>query len=449
MKSKNRQKKIINSLRQYVGIFMVMFASFFLLLTITSLIPSSMLKENIQKSVEYLNTIGEKQFISLKNKTEQLFIYTDELILNTAYSIDNREPIYSFITAKRNYVPGKTRVIYEDEGKIVPTDSKYGSYPLNQQLELTVKGEIDEAFEYARYWHGYLVFLRPLLVLFSYEMIRILSVICFFAITLWCIYLIMKKINLFTSIAFLVMVLSVYLPIASSSLNEITCYYIAIVACIILLLRKKEKMSIPIFFFIIGGITSFLDLLTNPIVTFAIPFMIYFLQKQQERDMTWKEELILSIKVLASWGIGYLLLWASKWILADILYQRDIIKKSVEQIIYRMVGGETESFQDYSLWDTIKRNLEFWNLSSPIVVIVFGFCVAIYGIIKNKPWKMKGKFAQIVPYVIAFILPIIWIVSLKNHSFWHAFFVYRIFCIMVLAFLIIVAKIVGIYGKKE
>lgn len=47
MKSKNRQKKIINSLRQYVGIFMVMLASFFLLLTITSLIPSNILKDNI------------------------------------------------------------------------------------------------------------------------------------------------------------------------------------------------------------------------------------------------------------------------------------------------------------------------------------------------------------------------------------------------------------------
>ena len=353
------------------------------------------------------------------------------------------------MTAKRNFVPGKTRVIYEDEGKIIPPDSQYGSYPLNQQLELTVNGEIDEAFEYARYWHGYLIFLRPLLVLFSYGTIRVLSTVCFLLLVLWCSYLIMKKINFFTSMAFIIMLLSTYIPIASSSLNEITCYYIAVVACIILLLRKKEKMSIPIFFFIIGGITSFLDLLTNPIVTLAIPFIIVFLQKQQERDMSWKEELILCLKILASWGIGYLLLWVSKWVLVDILYQRDIIKKAVEQVIYRMVGGETESFQNYSIWDTIKRNLEFWNISNPIIILILGLLVAIYGIIKNKPWKNKGKLVQIIPYCIIFILPTVWIVFLKNHSFWHAFFVYRIFCIMVFAFLIIIAKIVGMDRKKE
>ena len=66
------KEKIRKSLQQYLGVYLIMIASFFLLLTITSLIPSSMLKNNIQESVSYLKTIGDREFIPLEYKREQL-----------------------------------------------------------------------------------------------------------------------------------------------------------------------------------------------------------------------------------------------------------------------------------------------------------------------------------------------------------------------------------------
>ncbi len=440
------KEKIRKSLQQYLGVYLIMIASFFLLLTITSLIPSSMLKNNIQESVSYLKTIGDREFIPLEYKREQLFIYTDEVMLNTAYSIDSTDPIYSFMTAKTCYIPGVTKIIYTDNGKEVPEGSQYATYAKSQQLELMINEKIDEAFEYARYWHGYLIFLRPLLIFFSYPTLRILSTICFLALTLWCIWLIMKKINFYTAIAFLIALLVTYIPIASSSLNEITCYYIAIITSIIILLRKNSSMPITIFFFIVGGVTSFLDFFTNPIVTLAIPFTIYWLLRQKKQKVSWKEELLLCLKVFVSWGVGYLLIWFSKWVLMDLLYGRNIIKIAIEQIVYRMIGGETENYQAYTILDILKRNFNFWGKHSYISVVCIGILVAVYGFFKNKIWKKKIELTEIIPYILLFILPIAWMIVCGNHSIWHAFFVYRIFCIMVFTFLIIIGKLFGIYG---
>ena len=45
------------------------------------------------------------------------------------------------------------------------------------ELELMVSNETireaEESFEYAKYWHGYLIFLRPLLLILNYMEIRL------------------------------------------------------------------------------------------------------------------------------------------------------------------------------------------------------------------------------------------------------------------------------------
>ena len=53
----------------------------------------------------------------------------------------------------------------------------------------------------------------------------------------------------------------------------------------ILLLKKNTKKNIGIFFFVVGSISNFIDLLTAPLVTLGITAITYFLiiQKQEEK----------------------------------------------------------------------------------------------------------------------------------------------------------------------
>lgn len=47
------------------------------------------------------------------------------------------------------------------------------------ELRDTVNKDVEESFEYARYWHGYLVFLRPALVIFNIGQIRTILIVTF------------------------------------------------------------------------------------------------------------------------------------------------------------------------------------------------------------------------------------------------------------------------------
>ncbi len=106
--------KNVKNVALYVIITILLIVTYLTLLQITSLIPSSAIKDNVIKSSETLQSQGEKAFYDLKYKTECIFTFTDALMINTAYSIDNKNPFESFMLARKNYIPGQTKIVYGD-----------------------------------------------------------------------------------------------------------------------------------------------------------------------------------------------------------------------------------------------------------------------------------------------------------------------------------------------
>ena len=80
---------------KYILIFVVLICMYFTSLILSSLIPSSAIKEKVIKSSEFLKQYGEKEIVNLRYKEEEIFLFTDALMLNTAYSIDSENPIES------------------------------------------------------------------------------------------------------------------------------------------------------------------------------------------------------------------------------------------------------------------------------------------------------------------------------------------------------------------
>lgn len=63
--------------------------------------------------------------------------------------------------------------------------------------------------------------------------------------------------------------------------------------------------------------------------------------------------------------------------------------------------------------------------------------------VKNfkKDINFKENIKKCVPYMIIFCFPLVWYVVLKQHSYTHVNFTYRLLVISVIAILIIVSKI--------
>ena len=111
---KPKIKNGIIVLIKFILIFVILLGIYFAIMTLTSLIPSGMLENNVRESSETLVQEGEKVTFDLKYKEENIFTFTDALMINTAYSIDNNHPIESFILARKNYIPGQTTEFYLD-----------------------------------------------------------------------------------------------------------------------------------------------------------------------------------------------------------------------------------------------------------------------------------------------------------------------------------------------
>ena len=97
-----------------------------------------------------------------------------------------------------------------------------------------------ESYEYARYWHGYLVFLRPLLLLFDISGIRIINIILFLILGIIFLYLVYKKIGLIESIIMLIGLFSVDYFYIGLSLQGTPVFLIMIISSIFILLKYNK-----------------------------------------------------------------------------------------------------------------------------------------------------------------------------------------------------------------
>lgn len=441
----------VKILFKYILIFIILIIMYFSLLLLASLIPSSAIRENVEKSSVKLLELGEKKEYELKYKKESIFTFTDALMINTAYSIDSSHPIESLLLARRSYIPGQTLIINE-ETKDVMSSSMYmngkDSYQTKELYGLMHNDGNTEAFEYPRYWHGYLIFLRPLLLFFDYNIIRIISCIGFIALTVMLSIILSKKINKITGIIVLISMILLNIFIISTCLNEITTYYIAIVASIILCLKyEKIKKNIGIFFFIIGSFTSFVDLFTTPLITVAIPLIIYFLIKQNSNEEKGIKQIIEVIRLSIIWGLGYGFTWITKWVLVDVILNRNVILEAINQVLFRSVSRNEILLTDTKLQLAyIKMYLgDYLLIAMTILIIIY----MVIKIVKDKNKNIKINVANILPYLIIMLYPIIWFFVVKQHTLKHMFFTNRIIIITVITFQIIIAILLGYYDKKR
>ena len=449
-------KKVLKNFLIYLLLFIILISSYMILMTLSSLIPSSWIENHVRESSETLFEEGERNVYDLKYKKARIFTFTDALMINTAYSIDSSSPMQSFIFARKNYIPGQTKYIYPDSQYNLGANEKYidkktGDLHQTKELYALMHGEkIEDSYEYARYWHGYLVVLRPLLLLFNYESIRVfLFIISLILIGAIC-YLLYKKIDLMTAIIFLIGLLSVDILVVTQSINEILIFLVAFISIIILLLRKDIKKNIGAFFFIVGSVSSFIDLLTAPVVTLGLAAITYFLLLQKQEKANLKIYILELLKIGISWVLGYGLTWIAKWVITEVFFGRPMMSQVLTQASFRTNVPIVKGKDMFNRWQIISINIK--ELSKPtiiantVIVIVYALILVICN---YKNCNIKNNIIKCIPYVATLFFPIIWFMVIKQHSYTHVFFVYRTLSISIISLLLIIKKLFERNKKEE
>lgn len=441
---KDKIKNISINLFKYVLVFIILICVYMLLLTISSMIPSTLLQENVKQSSETLALEGERKEINLLYKKESIFTFTDALMINTAYSIDNTTPLKSPLLARKNYIPEQTKIEHADSQYNLGATSKYKNsktgdiYQVGELYGLMHGEKIEESFEYARYWHGYLVLLRPLLAIFNYSAIRVLFLVITLTLIAILSILLYKKIDLQTAIIYIVGFISISIWIVTRSINESLIFIFTLICMVYLLFRKKRIKDSFLLFFVIGSITNFIDLLTAPIVSLGLVGTIYFLILQKENNQISIKQLIKEIiKICLAWALGYGLTWAMKWIIVQLLYNRNLIIQAIEQAKYRMLIPKQYKF---TIFDVLMKNALYLSFNTIISILGFIFGYILYELIKNKNKEInfKNNLRKSIPFIFLGLLPIAWYIVLKQHSLIHSFFTYRIMIVTIINIFIII-----------
>ena len=224
------------------------------------LIPDKLIYEHSAESVEIFTGEGLYPFVG-NTPAEELDNWTDSLMLHTAcYQKEDASALECAVDAYRP--------VYQDADPIT-------------SFRMDVKG-IDDGMEitsYARYWHGYLVFLRPLLFFMDYRGIRaLINLGVVFTLLLITGTLIRQKryclILPFLCTALFLRPLAIAFSIQFSSV-----YYVMIFSLFLILVcrNQMEQDGRYLYLFLINGmITAYLDLLTYPAAALGIP-LVFFL----------------------------------------------------------------------------------------------------------------------------------------------------------------------------
>lgn len=445
-------KNTLIQIVKYTLVFIILICVYLASLICSSIIPTKWIESNSKKSSEEIITYGgEKEIVRIGNKYVIAFLFTDALMLNTAYSIDTSTPLASPMLARKNYIPGQTQRVFMDLNGNLGASENYKAdngdiYQVPEFYGLMHGENIADSFEYARYWHGYLIFLRPLLVIMDYQGIRILMQVITIILMIVMLGLIAKKINWQIAVMFLIGFLSIDIFIAARAFNAICVFIIAIVSTIFILLKKDSEKNIAINFFVIGSVTSFIDLLTTPLVTLGIPIIVYLLLIQKN-GKNLKKCLIELVKICLMWGIGYGLTWATKWILVQLMYNRPIIQNALTQAQVRIVTNKTTFL---NMMINIGNFLSYEVIFANIMIMI-SYAIIMLVKNRNKELNIKNNIVQSIPYLIVAMMPLAWYAVLKQHSMIHRFFTYRALVITIITLMVSEYKILEVktQDKKE
>ena len=76
--------------------------------------------------------------------------------------------------------------------------------------------------------------------------------------------------------------------------------------------------------FVLGGLTSFIDLLVTPIVTIGLPLTVWMLKR---KDYSLLDKFKIIVFASVSWAIGYAWVWGGKWVIGGLITGENIVAR--------------------------------------------------------------------------------------------------------------------------
>lgn len=296
----------------------------------------------------------------------------------------------------------------------------------------------ENTITYARYWHGYLIFLKPLFFIMNLDGIYLINTILIGGLSLSVFYLMYKRLGLY-SIAYLVALLTMHPENIVVSFQLSSIFYALNITMLLLLWKNAWTKEQTLYIFVLDGIlVAFFDFLTYPYVAVAIPLLVYYLMRK-EGDI--KKDFVTMFVQGVAFVFGYAGMWAMKWIYATLFTSENVILDAINSVLHRT--GVTDSNADVmssGVGDSLYRNIyTFFDNGNIIVLIVAIFAAGIVLWMNRKALNINKEMAFFCGLMV--VSPFAWLIVLSNHCSLHPHLEWRTLCIVVFAVAVFVISV--------
>ncbi|TDB38225.1 MAG: hypothetical protein D9V44_09370 [Actinobacteria bacterium] len=401
-------------------LWLTLFAVFAALMVLVYAVPNSWIKSHVRASAEQIRLEGHPYtpLVGLSSLMPDNF--TDALMLNQALNSHDAGPVQAAFGSYMQTVGPEADDAIAD-------------------LEVAVAGE-GAPTSYARYWHGYQVWLRPLLVLFDLRAIRFLNAIvmtiCVGVVSALMAYRLGAK----AMVAFVAALLSAGIVIVPVSLQFTSVFYVMLLGVAMVTLGMDGEGTLRLdleTFLVLGALTAFLDLLTAPVLTLGLPLVVLLVGRMRsERESRALRQLRESARVSAAWALAYGGTWAAKWALSSVVLGRNVLVEAMSVIAHRLDGAEAGVIPQRV--ETIVRNVAMlfplfgfnqtvglqWGvvaatLAVPTIVVI----LVVFTL--RRHLRTDKRLSRLTGLLIALALPFGWYLVLNDHSWVHFWMTYR------------------------
>jgi hypothetical protein len=411
------------------GIFVGLIVAFVLLITLAFALPQGRIIMNLRKSTGLLQSEGLRPYTMMPHRAYELDNFTDGLMLDTAISTQPGGPLYNAM----------------GDFKEVTTNASGAPDPI-LGLAKSAGGHRDNPAQYADYWHGYQVFLRPALMFFTYGDIRYLNLLLLTSLGAAVLLLLARRAGPRAAVSLALAFALCGFLIVAYSLQFSNMTYVALIASIVVLVKADEawlKAWGLEFFLAVGMITAFFDLLTTPLMTLGLPLALAIaVLAARNRELAGaKYWASLTGASTLAWGVGYAGAWVTKWVLGELVLKADVIGEAVRQVAFR--SGATDKTPQFVSAVVLNVQDLFPMLraraATSTVVLVSVVVVALLVLLVF--WRADiSRLKAALPVLAVVPLQYLWYAAASNHSAIHNWFTYRAQVYPVFAILFVLAS---------
>ena len=280
------------------------------------------------------------------------------------------------------------------------TSADFGGGPLDGLVRYLGGEQGYREVDYTRYWHGYLVLLKPFFLLFDYADLRVFNVL----FQLLLVFLIFRSISkmgyegeAWSYVLSILFMMPVVIPL---SIQFSVIFYLTNISVLILLKAYDwiaDKNGMLLYFQLIGMCASYFDLLTYPLASLGVPLVC-----------------------------------------VTVVLRDSVIANALSQILLR--ASHTQNGAPITVLDTWLRNVEFY-FEKPFMILT-ALCMAAFlaGILKSRS-QLADVCIDIIPFLLVAVMPFVWYALAGQHSYEHHWFTFRGLVVTVFACMCICARL--------